>query len=53
MISISRSHTCASILGVIGLTQIEFIYAEHQSSDPEAAAQSVARAESALAALAG
>ncbi len=41
------------ILGVIGLTQIEFICAEHQSSDPEAAAQSVARAESALAALAG
>ncbi|MGD0740751.1 MAG: NAD(P)H-dependent oxidoreductase [Terracidiphilus sp.] len=41
------------ILGVIGLTQIEFIYAEHQSSDPEAAAQSLARAQSALAALAG
>ncbi len=41
------------ILGVIGLTQIEFIYAEHQSSDPEAAAQCLARAESTLAALAG
>ena len=27
------------ILGVIGLTRIEFVYAEHQSSDPEAAAQ--------------
>ncbi|MFZ0339875.1 MAG: NAD(P)H-dependent oxidoreductase [Terracidiphilus sp.] len=41
------------ILGVIGLTRIEFVYAEHQSSDPEAAAQGLARAESALAALAG
>ena len=45
------------ILGVIGLTRIEFVYAEHQaehqSSDPEAAAQGLARAESALAALTG
>jgi FMN-dependent NADH-azoreductase len=45
------------ILGVIGLTRIEFVYAEHQagrqSSDPEAAADGVARAESALIALAG
>lgn len=41
------------ILGVIGLTQIEFIYAEHQSGDAEAAALGLARAESVLAALAG
>jgi FMN-dependent NADH-azoreductase len=41
------------ILGVIGLTAIKFVYAEHQSSDPESAAQSLARAESALAALDG
>jgi FMN-dependent NADH-azoreductase len=41
------------ILGVIGLTRIEFVYAEHQSGDPEAAAESLARAESALAALVG
>jgi FMN-dependent NADH-azoreductase len=40
------------ILGVIGLTQIEFVYAENQSDGPEAAAQGLARAESALAALA-
>jgi len=44
------------ILGVIGLTRIEFVYIEHQaeqqSSDPEAAAQSLARAERALATLA-
>jgi FMN-dependent NADH-azoreductase len=40
------------ILGVIGLTRIEFVYAEHQSDGPEAAAQGLARAESALAALA-
>ena len=41
------------ILGVIGLTRIEFVYAEHQSSDSEAAALSVTRAESVLAALGG
>jgi len=40
------------ILGVIGLTRIEFVYAEHQSSGPEAAALGLSRAESALAALA-
>jgi len=45
------------ILGVIGLTRIEFIYAEHQaehqSDGPKAAAEGVARAESTLTALAG
>ena len=41
------------ILGVIGLAQIEFVYAEHQSDGPEAAAEGLARAESALAALFG
>jgi FMN-dependent NADH-azoreductase len=40
------------ILGVIGLSLIDFICAEHQSDDPEAAAESLARAKSALAALA-
>ncbi len=40
------------ILGVIGLTRIEFICAEHQSGDPESAAQSLDQARSALAALA-
>ncbi len=39
------------ILGVIGLTRVEFICAEYQSGDPEAAARSLARARSALAAL--
>jgi FMN-dependent NADH-azoreductase len=39
------------ILGVIGLTRIEFICAEHQSDGPEAAAEGVTRAKSALAAL--
>jgi FMN-dependent NADH-azoreductase len=39
------------ILGVIGLTRIRFIYAEHQSNDPEAAALGLACAESALTAL--
>jgi len=39
------------ILGVIGLTRIEFICAEHQSDGPEAAAQGLARAKGALAAL--
>ncbi len=41
------------ILGVIGLTRIDFICAEHQSGDVEAAAQGLTRAESELAALAG
>jgi FMN-dependent NADH-azoreductase len=40
-----------TILGVIGLTQIDFIYAEHQSSNSEAAAEGLARAEEAMAAL--
>jgi len=40
------------ILGVIGLKEIEFICAEHQSGTPEAAAQGLARAESELAHLA-
>jgi FMN-dependent NADH-azoreductase len=40
------------ILGVIGLSRIEFIYAENQSDGPEAAVQGVARAENTLAALA-
>jgi FMN-dependent NADH-azoreductase len=40
------------ILGLIGLKQIEFIYAEHQSSDAKSAAESLARAERAVAALA-
>ena len=39
------------ILGLIGLTQIEFVYADHQSSSPEAAAEGLARAEARLAAL--
>lgn len=34
-----------SILGFLGLTSIEFIYAENQSQGPEAAAQGVSRAE--------
>jgi FMN-dependent NADH-azoreductase len=41
------------ILGVIGLTRIDFICAEHQSGDAEAAAQGLTQAESALAKLAG
>ena len=41
------------ILGVIGLTRIDFICAEHQSGDAEAAAEGLAQAKSALAALAG
>ena len=40
-----------TILGVIGLTEIEFVCAEHQSGNPETAAREVARAESALAQL--
>jgi len=39
------------ILGVIGLTRIDFICAEHQSGDAEAAAQGLAQAESHLAEL--
>ena len=43
------------ILGVIGLTQVEFVYAEHQAEhqngDTAAAAEGLALAESALAAL--
>jgi FMN-dependent NADH-azoreductase len=39
------------ILGVVGLTRIEFICAENLSDGPEAAALGLARAESALAAL--
>ena len=41
-----------TILGLIGLTEIEFIHAEHQSEGPEAAAEGLARAERDLAALA-
>jgi len=45
------------ILGIIGLTQVEFICAEHQAehrnSDLAAAAEGLARAERALAALFG
>ena len=37
-----------TILGVIGLAEIEFIHAEHQSESPEAAAEAFARAERAL-----
>ena len=40
-----------AILGVIGLTQIEFIHAERQSENPEAAAEGLARAERTLALL--
>ena len=40
------------ILGVIGLTQIEFIYAENQSDGPEAAAEGLASAERTLESLA-
>jgi FMN-dependent NADH-azoreductase len=41
------------ILGVIGLTRVDFVCAEHQSGDAEAAAQGLAQAQSALARLAG
>lgn len=37
------------ILGLVGLADVQFIYAEHQSSDPESAAEGLARAEKALA----
>ncbi|MGD0155381.1 MAG: NAD(P)H-dependent oxidoreductase [Terracidiphilus sp.] len=40
-----------SILRLIGLTDIEFIHAEHQSEDPTSAAAGLALAEHALAAL--
>jgi FMN-dependent NADH-azoreductase len=39
------------ILGLVGLADVQFIYAEHQSSDPAAAAESLARAERELAAI--
>jgi FMN-dependent NADH-azoreductase len=42
-----------AILGVIGLTDVEFIHADRQSESSEAAAEGLARAERALAALAG
>jgi FMN-dependent NADH-azoreductase len=42
-----------AILGVIGLTDVEFIHAERQSESSEAAAEGLACAERALAALAG
>ena len=41
-----------SILGFLGLADIEFIYAENQSGTAEAAAEGVAKAEHALAKLA-
>ncbi len=37
-----------TILGVIGLTEIDFIYAEDQSGSPEAAADGLARAQAAM-----
>ncbi len=40
-----------AILGCIGLTDIQFIYADNQSEGPEAAAQGLARAEEMLAQL--
>lgn len=40
-----------AILGCMGLTEIEFVYAENQSGGAEAAAEGVARAESACAGL--
>jgi len=40
-----------AILNVIGLTEIKFIYAEHQSESPKAAVECLALAERALAAL--
>ncbi len=41
-----------AILGIIGLTQVEFICAERQSESPEAAAEGLAHAERALRVLA-
>ena len=41
-----------TILGILGLAEIEFIHAEHQSDAPGAAAKGLARAERVLAALA-
>jgi FMN-dependent NADH-azoreductase len=39
------------ILGLIGLTEIEFVYAENQSGEPEEAADGFSRAEKAMMAL--
>jgi FMN-dependent NADH-azoreductase len=39
------------ILGLIGLTEIKFVYAENQSGEPEEAADGFARAEKAMMAL--
>jgi FMN-dependent NADH-azoreductase len=41
------------ILGVIGLTRVDFVCAEHQSDGAEAAAEGLAHAKSVLAKLAG
>ncbi|SPE21006.1 FMN-dependent NADH-azoreductase [Candidatus Sulfotelmatomonas gaucii] len=41
-----------SILGVIGLTQVEFIHADRQSESPEAAAEGLAHAHTALQSIA-
>jgi len=41
-----------TILGFLGLTEIAFVYAENQGAGDEAAAEGIARAESALAGLA-
>ena len=40
-----------AILGCIGLVDLEFIYADHQSEGPEAAGEGIAKAEEALACL--
>lgn len=40
-----------SVLGFIGLTDVEFIYADNQSRNPEAAAEGLAAAEDAVQAL--
>ncbi len=41
-----------AILSVIGLSQVEFIHANHQSEGPEAAAEGLARAQTALESIA-
>jgi FMN-dependent NADH-azoreductase len=41
-----------TILGILGLAEIEFIHAEHQSEGPGAAAEGLARAERAIESLA-
>ncbi len=41
-----------TILGFLGLSDIEFVYAENQSRDPEAAAEGEARAETEIEAFA-